>query len=255
MTVTRTGFRRKLLALVPLALAGTVAFTSAGAAYANPQGPDVSSWQHVDGRGIDWFAVRNSGHQFAMVKATEGLNYFNPFFVQDCLLMRVAGVARGAYHYAQPGLPPEPQAALYATTVLGINGPGDLPPVLDLENSGGLPPAALIDWTHRYLNTVQALTGRQPIIYTYPNFWKTAMANTPDFSNYPLWIADYRGNAQPELPGGWRNWTFWQYTDRGSIPGIGVPVDKNSYSGAQGDLNRYSNGGLLAFGGGSSGSG
>ncbi len=241
MILAGFGLRRKLLTLVPLALAGTLALTSAAVSTAAPKGPDVSSWQHIDGRLIDWFAVKHSGHDFAMVKATEGLTYVNPYFVADCLVMRAAGVARGAYHYASPNLPPEPQAALYAGVVLGINGPGDMPPVLDLENSGGLPPGALIDWTHRYLNTVQALTGRTPIIYTYPRFWQTAMANTNQFTRYPLWIADYRGNPAPEVPGGWPTWTFWQYTDSGRIPGIGGGTDVNVYSGAQGDFARYSN--------------
>ena len=118
----------------------------------------------MDGRLINWFAVRGSGNAFAMLKATEGLSYVNPYFVPDSLLMRAAGVARGTYHYARPNLPPEPQAALYSTVVLGQNGTLDLPPVLDIENSGGLPPAALINWTHRYLDTVQSLTGRLPII-------------------------------------------------------------------------------------------
>lgn len=87
---------------------------------------------------IDWFAVKRAGHDFAMVKATEGLTYINPYFVPDSVLMRAAGVARGTYHYARPHLPPEPQAAMYAAVVLGQNGPLDLPPVLDLEDSGGL---------------------------------------------------------------------------------------------------------------------
>ncbi|MGN2635254.1 glycoside hydrolase family 25 protein [Nocardia takedensis] len=229
----------RVLALSAATLGGLL--TATGTAHTAPVGPDVSSWQHIDGRLIDWFAVRRSGHQFAMVKATEGLSYVNPYFVPDSLLMRAAGVARGTYHYARPQLPPEPQAALYAATVLGQNGPLDLPPVLDLEHSGGLPPGALIDWTHRYLNTVRTLTGRMPIVYTYPNFWKTAMANTDQFTAYPLWIADYRGNDQPEVPGGWPTWTFWQMTDDGSIPGIFGPTDVNVYSGAQGDLAAYAN--------------
>ncbi len=55
----------------------------------------------MDGTGIDWFQVKASGHEFAMVKATESLNYVNPYFIQDCLVMRAAGVSRGgAYHYA-----------------------------------------------------------------------------------------------------------------------------------------------------------
>ncbi|MEU8895392.1 glycoside hydrolase family 25 protein [Nocardia sp. NPDC048505] len=224
--------------VVMMAAAGLL---TAPAAAAEPQGPDVSSWQHPDKALIDWFAVRHAGYEFAMVKATEGLHYVNPHYVTDSVIMRMAGVARGTYHYARPELAPEAQAALYSTVVLGQNGALDLPPVLDLETSGGLPPEALIDWTQRYLNTVQSLTGRVPIIYTYPNFWKTAMANTNQFTRYPLWIADYRGNPAPEVPGGWPAWTFWQTTDSGSIPGIPARVDLNVYSGAQGDFARFAN--------------
>ncbi|NLE82545.1 MAG: glycoside hydrolase [Rhodococcus sp.] len=224
-------------------LACGVAVATPGLAQAEPvRGPDVASWQHPGGAPIDWFAVRSSGHEFGMVKATESLNYINPYFIEDSLAMRVAGMARSAYHYADPTQSPEAQAAFFSTVVLGLNGPSDLPPVLDLEHSGGLAPAQLIDWTHRYLNTVRALTGRQPIIYTYPNFWRTAMANTHEFSHYPLWIADYNGrNAPGPLPGGWTHWTFWQYTSTGRIPGVNAPIDLNVYSGAQGDFNRYAN--------------
>ncbi|MBF6164224.1 glycoside hydrolase family 25 protein [Streptomyces gardneri] len=237
MDTWRSTLRGTALSLITL----SGILTATLPANAAPTGPDVSSWQHTDGRLIDWFAVKRSGHDFAMVKATEGLGYINPYFVPDSLLMRAAGMARGTYHYARPNLPPEPQAAMYAAVALGQNGPLDLPPVLDLEDSGGLGPAALIDWTRRYLSTVQALTGRVPIVYTYPNFWRTAMADTAEFAGYPLWIADYRGNDRPEVPGGWSTWTFWQTTDRGAIPGIAGRVDLNVYSGAQGDFARYAN--------------
>lgn len=230
--------RSTIVSALALVLAGALLAFPAPAA-AQPAGPDVSSWQHPDGRLIDWFAVRAAGHRFAMVKATEGLDYINPYFVPDSLLIRAAGLARATYHYARPQLPPEPQAALYAMVVLGQNGPLDLPPVLDLEHSGGLSPAALIDWTRRYLRTVETLTGRVPIIYTYPNFWRTAMADSDQFHRYPLWIADYRDNPAPEVPGGWPTWTFWQTTDSGTIPGIHGPVDLNVYSGAQGDFHRF----------------
>ncbi|MCX5044950.1 glycoside hydrolase family 25 protein [Aldersonia sp. NBC_00410] len=249
----RSRLRRAITSGAPLAFAALFALSGAGTAAADINGPDVASWQHDDSSIIDWFAVRNSGHEFAMIKATEGLDYINPFFVPDTVAARLAGVARGAYHFARPQASPEAQAAFFAATVIGVNGPpGDLPPILDLENSGGLPPAALIDWTHRFLNTVEGLTRRVPIIYTYPNFWKTAMANTNQFIRYPLWIADYRGNAQPELVGGWPVWTFWQYTDRGVIPGIAGTTDLNFYSGAMGPLDLFSNN--LSSGSGSAGS-
>ncbi|WP_280217536.1 glycoside hydrolase family 25 protein [Nocardia neocaledoniensis] len=229
--------RRGCTALSVVALAGL----SPALAHAEPSGPDVSSWQHVDGRMIDWHAVRAAGHQFAMVKATEGLHYVNPYFVPDSILMRTAGVARGTYHFARPELPPEPQAALYAATVLGQNGPLDLPPVLDLETSGGLAPADLINWTERYLATVRALTGRTAIIYTYPHFWKTAMADTSLFTHHPLWIADYSGNPEPDVPGNWPTWTFWQTTDRGSVPGIGGATDVNRFNATHTDFARFAN--------------
>ncbi|MFC7448482.1 glycoside hydrolase family 25 protein [Rhodococcus daqingensis] len=234
---------RAVTRLVPALLAGALAFAVPGVVSAEPvNGPDVASWQHPGGSGIDWFAVRASGHEFAMVKATEGLWYVNPFFVQDGIGMRAAGVARGAYHYADVRQSPEAQAAYFASTAFPVIGFGGLPPVLDIEDAKGLPPAAVIDWTRRYLNSVQALTGKQPIIYTYPNFWRTAMANTTEFSHYPLWIADYNGRDEPgPLPGGWQRWTFWQYTSTGRIAGVNGNVDLNIYGGGLGDFGSYSN--------------
>lgn len=239
---------RRPLRVLPALMAGAMLLAAPGVAAAE-QGPDVSSWQHTNGTMINWFQVRGAGQQFAMVKATEGLNYVNPYFVQDSLLMRAAGVARGTYHYADPSLPAAAQAAFYSAVVLGQNGPLDLPPVIDFENAAGQSPAQLIAWLHQYLDTVQALTGRQPIIYTYPTFWRNAMANTTQFSNYPLWIASYNGQNNPgPLPGGWTNWTFWQYTDSGRLPGVSGPVDLNSYSGAQGPFAQYAHAGITGSG-------
>ncbi|GAA4485172.1 hypothetical protein GCM10023094_39670 [Rhodococcus olei] len=239
-----TSLRRSRIrnVIVPLVLAGTLAVGGPALAGAETiNGPDVASWQHPGGSGINWLAVRAAGHEFAMVKATEGLDYVNPYFVQDGIGMRAAGMARGAYHYADVRQSPEAQAAFFSSTALPIVS-GGLPPVLDLEDAKGLPPAAVIDWTHRYLNAVQGLTGKQPIIYTYPNFWRTAMANTTEFSHYPLWIADYNGrNAPGPLPGGWQHWTFWQYTSTARIPGVNADIDLNIYSGALGDLGVFSN--------------
>jgi hypothetical protein len=109
--------------------------------------------------------------------------------------------------------------------------PGDLPPVLDLEDTGGLTPADLIAWTQSFLSTTQSLTNRIPMIYTSPNFWRTNLNNSTAFTAYPLWIAQWTSATTPSfpLPGGWTSWTFWQYTDAGSIPGIGGRVDVSRY--------------------------
>jgi hypothetical protein len=114
---------------------------------------------------------------------------------------------------------------------------GDLPPVLDLEVTGGLRPHALQRWTRTWLRAVHRATGRTPVIYTSPVFWRTALANTHKFSRYPLWIAHY-GVARPQIPGGWRTWTFWQGRRDGRVAGIGAGVDRNAFNGSMARLRR-----------------
>jgi GH25 family lysozyme M1 (1,4-beta-N-acetylmuramidase) len=208
----------------------------AGAASAEVTGPDVSRWQHPSGAGIDWSAVRGSGHDFTFIKATEGASYTNAYFSADWSAAGRAGLYRGAYHFARPSTgSAAAQARYFAATIGDQSRPQTLPPTLDLEESGGLSPAALVSWTRTFLTTVQQLTGRTPIIYTYPYFWRTAMGGTTAFTTYPLWIASY-SSAPPTL--GWPKWTFWQYTASGTVrgvPGTGA-VDVNRFNGSMADL-------------------
>lgn len=201
-------------------------------------GIDVASWQHPTGQPIDWRAVRGAGHAFAFIKATEGPSspgggrYTNPWFNQDWVGAGSAGLYRGAYHYAQPTANTadaigDARHFIAATGVM--NGPGDLPPVLDLEEHNGLSRAEVVAWSRAWLDEVQRLTGRQPIIYTGPWFWNTYVGSTA-FTNYRLWIASYTSAPGPgPLPGGWPAWTIWQWTSSGIVPGIVGLVDMNRF--------------------------
>jgi Glycosyl hydrolases family 25 len=63
----------------------------------------------------------------------------------------------------------------------------------------------------------------KPIIYTSPSFWREIAGDTHEFADagYSLWIAHYtKPDDPPSLPGGWKNYSFWQYSDKGQIPGI-----------------------------------
>jgi len=201
-------------------------------------GIDIASWQHPTGQPIDWAAVRGAGHAFAVIKATEGAaspgggRYTNPWFAQDWVGAGSAGLYRGAYHYAQPTANPADAVAdarhFIATTGV-MNGPADLPPVLDLEEHNGLSRAEVTAWTRAWLDEAQRLTGRQPIIYTGPWFWNTYVGSTA-FTNYRLWIASYTSAPGPgPLPGGWPSWTIWQWTSSGTVPGIVGLVDLNRF--------------------------
>ena len=207
-------------------------------------GVDVASWQHPGttgsacGRPIDWFQVKGAGHSFAYIKSTESTTYTNPCFAQDWQGAASAGLYRGSYHYAKPALPlstAQDQARYFVSRTGSMTGPQDLPGFLDLEETGGLGPADLAQWTRIFLAEVTGLTGKKPMIYVGRYFWSGQVGNPVDIGQqYRLWLPDYHCQRQdgtllcdPDTnaysPGGfagWSTWTFWQTHSVGHVPGI-----------------------------------
>lgn len=235
--------RRPVLAVI----LAVILLTGLAAPVRAATGPDVSRWNHPGDVPIDWGQVRAAGHRFAFVKATESTSYTNAWFSTDFAGAARAGLYRGAYHFARPALPLSSatlQARYYVSVVGALNGPLDLPPVLDLEQNGGLTPADLQSWTSNWLTEVQRLTGRQPMIYTGRNFWLASMGNTAALSEYRLWFARWTASASPlPLPGSWSTWTFWQYTNAASVPGITGLVDLSRFCCSDQNLGSLGGGG------------
>ncbi|MGB8650585.1 MAG: GH25 family lysozyme [Mycobacteriales bacterium] len=229
--------------LLATSMAGLWAAVPAEAATA-PYGPDVSSWQHLNGAPIDWAKVRAGGSAFAIVKATEGGSYVNPYYAADVRSARAARLVVGGYAFVRPALPlttAAAQAKQLVTTLGSVATSGTLPPILDLEETGGLAPRDLITWTQSFLETVRAQSGRTPIVYSYPYFWSSAMAGTTALGRYPLWLASYRSTTPPPLAG-WASWSLWQYTSGGTIPGIAGAVDVSRFNGTLTQLAALANG-------------
>ena len=220
-------------------------------------GIDVSGWQHpgysgydrpgwvCDCDSIDWGRVAGAGHQFAIIKATEATDYVNPYFDSDTRQARANGLVVGAYHYARPALPmstANQQARHYVRITGKQRAFRTLPPVLDIETTGGLTPDQVAVWSQRWLDEVQALTGRTPMIYSYDSFLKTSLGRIEHFAGYPLWLARYRTTPPPDLPGAWSKWDLWQHTSKGAVPGITGNVDLNWFNGSRADLLRLAGG-------------
>lgn len=199
-------------------------------------GVDVASHQHPGGAAIDWSSVKASGQSFAFIKATEGTGYINPYFSTDSLKAQEAGIMPGSYHYARPGWGNARAEAQYYAATLATGPQPSLPPVLDLEENGGLSPVDLQNWVREFIDEIKKQTGRDPIIYTYYNFWHESMANTTEFSQYPLWLAYYSDSLPDDIPGGWDHVTFWQHTSTGQVDGIQGNVDLNQYYGDDAQL-------------------
>jgi lysozyme len=197
-------------------------------------GIDVSTYQGD----IDWAAVKASGKAgFAYAKATEGTAFTDDRFAHNYATMKLRNVPRGAYHFFRFAADPVAQADHFLNAVPLER--GDLLPMVDVEVSDGVSDiGAMVQSLAAFLQRVEGrLGGKRMVIYTGYAFWGAAMGGSDAFSGHPLWIAEYNDGAAPALPNGWNAWAIWQYSDAGSIPGIGGNVDMDRLNGE--DLSPY----------------
>jgi lysozyme len=216
-----------IAALSATIISTTVAVTPAVAGWKAP-GIDVSKYQ---GR-IDWRRVASTPVRFAIIRATLGNRYRDGRYARNVAGAREHGLAVGAYHFAKPNPARwDPRAeADHFLDVVSVRS-GDILPVLDIEETGGLSPRQLRTWAHAWLERVHARTGVRAMVYSGNHFWLGFMRNTRWFANHdhPLWVAHWYVGA-PDVPaGGWagRGYTVWQWSATGRIAGIEGPVDRD----------------------------
>jgi lysozyme len=188
-------------------------------------GLDVSKYQDL----IDWGLVRDMKvgdvqMSFAFIKATEGLDNQDAYFRRNWKKVKDAGLARGAYHYFLATKSGKAQAQNFIDAV--DLQPGDLPPVLDIEQAYGASPEKLRERAKEWLQTVEDFYHVIPIVYTNVDFYRQYLRD--DFDGYPLWVAHY---LQKERPSIYRTWSFWQHSESGRINGILTRVDFDVFNG------------------------
>ena len=191
-------------------------------------GIDVSYYQQT----IDWPRVQRAGIRFAFIRLADGATQRDPMFASNWTESRRAGLARGAYLFFRPDQDVAAQADLMIAAMRGGDR-DDLPPVIDIEADGGLPPAVVAERARDWIDRVRSGVGVEPIVYTGGDLWRLGGAHL--LAGQPLWIAHYTQNC-PTLPSAWTHWTFWQHTDRGAVPGIDGAVDLDLFAGTLGKL-------------------
>ena len=197
-------------------------------------GIDVSHWQGT----IDWGKVRGAGKKFAFIKASEHTSFVDDKYQSNRANAKAAGLKVGAYHFARPNLGTTDayaEADHFIETADWTS--GELRPVLDLEDTGGLSSSALQTWVKAFVQRIYERTGVRAIIYVSPSFWSGKMSNSRWFADNGydvLWIAHWTTASSPSVPAenwGGKSWTFWQYTSDGSVPGISGRVDLDRFNG------------------------
>jgi len=194
-------------------------------------GIDISKWNKI----TSWDKLVASGMaSFCWIKATEGNSYVCPVFPEHSKAAKAMGIPYGAYHFARPDLHTDPHKEVTNFASHCIPTPGNLRPVLDFEVAGDHSADSLRSWVATFLSEFETQVGVEPIVYTGGNMVKYHLdSDTTGISDYDLWHAFYprrsklcRGIKKDRL-GGWKEWSVWQWTGSGNLPGTSGEIDRN----------------------------
>lgn len=183
----------------------------------NSYGIDISHYQGE----IDWDMYReisDSLISFVYCKATEGVDHVDRNWNSHKASLREAKILHGCYHFFRPNSDAIAQAEHFLKHYSVTD--QELPPVLDSEIEG--PTEQMVLNMKKWLEHVEDKTGRRPLIYTSNYMYNTKFKEK--FPGYKFWIANYNPGG-PDVND--ENIVMWQYTDKGSVPGIYGPVDMN----------------------------
>ncbi|MDE5770466.1 MAG: glycoside hydrolase family 25 protein [Ruminococcus sp.] len=183
------------------------------------KGIDVSAWQPD----IDWEAVKDSGIEFAIMRAGYGkyISQKDPTFDYNMKYAKENGIECGAYWYS------------YATDVESAIQEAEVcyevikdydftyPVYFDIEDPSQdhLTTAQISAMTEAFCSTLEA-KGYRVGVYSYTTFLKTKIYSEI-LDKYDVWVAHFDVSA-PSYSG---DYGMWQYTASGYVDGVPGVVD------------------------------
>ena len=192
-------------------------------------GIDVSYYQGK----IDWEQVRQSGVEFAFIRvgyrsSADGLIYEDKTARQNLQQASAAGVKVGAYFFSQAlSVKEAMEEAVFAIKVVK-DYKLDLPLVYDWETvsgsnrTDGMTQETLTSCAKTFCSAVEA-AGYDSMVYFNRDLSRTLL-DVSKLTGIPVWFAMY--DSYPDAP---CKPDYWQYTDKGTVPGIEGYVDLNLY--------------------------
>ena len=186
------------------------------------RGLDISKYQGS----VDFSQLKANGFHYVFIRATEGITYQDEDYKSNYAAAKKAGLKVGVYHFYESD--DDPIAQLENIKDLVELTVGDLAPVIDIEKLHQKDDKSLAENLKKLLDGLESHYGIKPIIYTGKNFANQYLFG---FNDYPLWLAEYEVE-QPTLPSGWQDWTFWQWSQSGTVNGIVGVVDMDRFNGS-----------------------
>ena len=190
---------------------------------------------------IDWTKVKESGVNFAIVRAgnrgygAEGNLVTDPKFVDNMKGAISNGIDVGVYFYSQAITEKEAIEEADMTLKLikenGFEGKVKYPIIIDTEKSGGRADSLSKDVrtavVKAFCERVKK-AGYEPMIYANKD-WLVNNLDMSQLEIYDVWVAHYNNTTDPiKNPTDYKGkYQIWQYTSTGKINGISGDVDLN----------------------------
>lgn len=188
------------------------------------KGLDVSNHQGA----IDWKLVANTKrYTFVYIKATEGHDYTDDYFLKNWKEAKKNGLLVGAYQFFSTRSSGAEQASFFIAFVPKAN--DALPPVVDVEIDLKKDPTKIREELTNLLIELENYYHKQPILYVRYDTYNAYIKGY--FSEYPLWVRDIF-----KFPTYNSDWLIWQYSNRGRVNGIQNYVDINVFKGTKKEL-------------------
>lgn len=195
-----------------------------------------------------------------LVKVTEGEHYKDPRRLEYLASAAAVGLRTGAYHFLHPDDELKSAADGLRLARRVWDAIGDTVPhfrvAIDLEGAAlHLTSQNLLDRVFWARDGIRSFFGRNPTLYTYPDFYDRRLASAFDVSQeladtVPLHWASYgdgypwypKPSQVPRVRGLWKKITLWQYSGNtkkrsgawnGLVDGIAWDVDRNVFLGTE----------------------
>ncbi|WP_409068834.1 GH25 family lysozyme [Clostridium caseinilyticum] len=183
------------------------------------KGIDIS----MHNNNINFAQVKNAGINVVIIKATEGVQYVDPFLNQHYQGAKAQNLNIGFYHFMSEKTDPAQQAVDFWNAIKSKQ--FNVLPCLDIEtNSMGRSTKSISDRCIQFLTKFKALSGYDCMIYTGGYFGRDNLDSR--VKKYKGWIAHYGVNS-PMATG--FEVVGHQYTEDGRINGVSTRVDLNNF--------------------------
>lgn len=183
---------------------------------------DISHWQE----GVDFATVARSGVLGVIHKCTEGTSYLDERYAERQQEAMNNGFPFGAYHFLKHGRVQEQMGWF----VECANLPAGSRAVIDYEDED-----CTLEDLKEAIEELGILDPSLEICVYAGGLLKGQVspnAEYPWLAKTSLWLAQY--GPTPEWPTNiWDVYSLWQFSDKGSVPGVDGDCDVNQFNGSQ----------------------